>query len=337
MRIAVLAGGRSPEREVSLRSGKMIAAALTRRGHSVALLDPAREISVLKEQFFHTYADIEKNSPVFDCSELSSPEDGEIRAITESVLGVLKSANPDRVFLALHGGDGENGNLQALLTALGIAYNGSPPSACAIAMDKILTKKLFASAGILTPKYTVYRKGQTTPPLPPKYPCVVKPANGGSSVGVSFIMRPFGLAEAVEKALAQGCGDTVLIEEAVFGRELTVGVLKDEALAVTEITPKNGFYDYNNKYIGGRSEEVTPARITNEQTARAMRIALKAHKALGMKNFSRTDFILDAETGLLYALEINALPGMTETSLLPQAAKYRGIEYGELCELMLED
>ncbi len=332
MKIVVLAGGRSPEREVSLCSGKMIASALIGRGHSVALLDPAREISVLKEQFFRTYKEIEKNSPVFDASPL--PENVGAGSITESVLGLIKTSAADRVFLALHGGDGENGNLQALFGALGIGYNGSPPSACAAAMDKILTKKLFASAGILTPKYTVYRKGQPSPPLPPKYPCVVKPADGGSSVGVSFVMRPFGLSEAVEKALLHY--DTALIEEAIFGRELTVGVLQDKALAVTEISPKNGFYDYDNKYINGRSREITPAPLTSEQTSRALRIAQKAHQALGMRNFSRTDFILEQETGLLYALEINALPGMTETSLLPQAAKYRGIDYGELCELMLE-
>ena len=328
MKIAVLAGGISPEREVSLCSGKMIAAALTSRGHSVALLDPSKESPVLREQFFRTYDEIEKNSPVFDKSP--PPENGV--SITESVLGLLKSAQ--RVFLALHGGDGENGNIQALLGALGIVYNGSPPSACAVAMDKILTKKLFAASGILTPEYTVYLKGQRTPPLPPRYPCVVKPANGGSSVGVSFVMRPFGLEEAVEKALGQ-C-ERVLLESAVFGRELTVGVLRDNPLAVTEINPKNGFYDYNNKYIFGRTEEITPAPLSDELTARAMRIALKAHQAVGMRNFSRTDFILEQETGLLYALEINALPGMTATSLLPQAAKYRGIDYASLCEQMLE-
>lgn len=327
MKIAVLAGGKSPERDVSVRSGLMVAKALIRRGHKVSLIDPVREINHKGGKFLSSVEDLLSHSSVFDISPI--PRD--CIGITDSALNALSKS--DKVFIALHGGDGENGNIQAILEMRGIKYNGSSPASCAASMDKLLTKKLFEGCGIPTLPYTYCENRYSKLPLPPSYPCVVKPSDGGSSIGISFVMRPFGLKEAVDKAVSLGGG--AIIEPAVFGREFTVSVLNDRALAVTEIIPKTGFYDYDSKYEIGRCTEITPANLTKEQTKKAMQIALNAHKALGMGTFSRTDILMDTNSNIMFALEVNAIPGMTETSLFPQAAKSAGIDFDELCELML--
>ncbi len=326
IKIAVLAGGKSTEREVSLRSGKNVALALLRKGYDVALIDPSDVVRASENMILQSEAEIVARCEFF---KTIPPNEGS-EELDVGVIYALKGF--DKVFLALHGGSGEDGRIQSVLDLFGIPHNGSSPCACAVSMNKILSKRLYSEAGLPTPSYTVCRKGEKTATLP-KYPCVVKPVNGGSSVGVSFAFSQTELQNATEKAF-EYC-DEVLVEAAVFGRELTVGVLENKPLAVTEIKPISGFYDYENKYASGKTVEITPAQISNEITEQALSFAKRAHEVLGLKNFSRTDMILEESSGLLYLLETNAQPGMTETSLLPQAAAYKGINFDELCQKML--
>lgn len=323
MKILVLTGGESAEREVAIRSGEAVASALIDRGHAVAMLDTVRGADSVT--FYN-----DKTAMLEQLYSTISVRNARAQ-IHPSVLRLCKEA--DCVFPALHGGSGEDGTLQAMLDSVSARYSGSGHLACAISMDKALTKTAYADASILTPGFTLYKKGQKSPPIPPCYPCVVKPCDGGSSIGVSFVFAPCGLDGALKKALA--VSDTVMLERMVIGRELSVSVLENEPLAVTEIIPKRSFFDYESKYKSGGAEEITPAPLPRDIYDRAMRIAKNAHDALRMRNFSRTDIIFEEQTALLYALETNALPGMTETSILPQAAKHRGIGYGELCERML--
>jgi D-alanine-D-alanine ligase len=239
----------------------------------------------------------------------------------------------DTVFPALHGGIGENGHLAALLDILGISYAGSSAKALAVTMNKADTKIYYENASILTPSYTVYKKEMKKTPCPPRYPCVVKPATAGSSIGVCFVCSENELCGAVENALKES--DTVIIEERIYGRELSVSVLENKAIAVTEIIPGGAYYDYDSKYLYGGSREITPAPIPLNITLKALKIAENAHNALGLSGFSRTDLIMQKGTGRLYALETNALPGMTETSILPTAARSVGIEMSELVCRML--
>lgn len=320
-------GGRSPEREVSLKSGENVAKALLRLGHKVAAIDPAKEISV-SEPIFRT----ELHNTYTDASLPFS----EREIISDGAMAICRAS--DIVFLALHGGDGENGRLQALFDAFGVRYTGSGAHSSACAMDKISAKRIYCAYGIPTPEYTVCGGAELPYVAPELFPCVIKPANGGSSVGISFAENEAELLEGLKerKMNAPKTHETLLIERKIFGKELTVGVLQDQPLTVTEIIPKQGFYDFENKYVIGRTEEITPAPITNEQTEMALRLALSAHRALGLKNFSRTDMILENKSGRLYVLETNTLPGMTETSLLPMGAAACGIDFDLLCQKMLD-
>lgn len=323
MKITVLAGGNSPERQVSERSGIAVVSALISKGFDVALIDPIREYSINDDCFFNSV------KPALDFFTFPPIKEG--IHITHSAIELCKKS--DKVFIALHGGIGENGRLSAFFDCLGINYTGSSPEALAISMDKILSKQIFSYFGILTPEFTVWKKGDRPSPLPPRYPCFVKPANGGSSLGASLVMRPFEMKKAVETALKY-C-DNVLIETAVFGRELTVSVLNDKPLAVTEIVKDGVFFDYRSKYTKNAAKELTPAPLPQDIYDKAMKIALNAHRALRMKNFSRTDMIFDSETSLLYVLETNAVPGLTNESILPSAANAVGIDFEDLCIRML--
>lgn len=320
-------GGRSPEREVSLKSGENVAMALLRLGHKVVTIDPAKEISVSEPIFctelHNTYTDA---ALPFSVREI----------ISDGAMEICRAS--DTVFLALHGGDGENGRLQALFDAFGVRYTGSGAHSSACAMDKISTKRIYSAHKIPTPEYAVYSGTELPYVAPELFPCVIKPANGGSSVGVSFAENKSELLEDLEKRKinAPQPHETLIIERKIVGRELTVGVLQDKPLAVTEIIPKQGFYDFENKYVVGRTEEITPAELSYEQSESALRLALSAHRALGLKNFSRTDMILENESGRLYVLETNTLPGMTKTSLLPMGAAARGIDFDSLCQKMLD-
>ena len=322
MRILILAGGESEEREVSAASGLTVAKAFASAGCEIALIDPSRQASktvftldfdVAERQFF---AQRKKPfTPPFDIGHIT----------------VMKTA--DKVFSALHGGIGENGRLASMLEIFGIPYSGSSPESLAIAMNKADTKIYYEHASILTPSYTLYKKGAKKTPTPPSYPCVVKPSDGGSSIGVSIVYGKKELDLAVERASA--VSDTVIIEQRILGRELSVCVLEDKAFSVTEIIPKGSFYDYECKYLHGGAREITPAPLPREITERALKIAARAHASLGLTNFSRTDLILQKDTLRLYALETNALPGMTETSILPNAARSVGIGMSELVMKML--
>ena len=333
MKIAVLAGGLSPEREVSLSSGSLIANALCGMGHEVALADvylgtggksPAELFS---SEGKYSYK-IPENPP--DLGLLQKEAGLGSRLIGHGISALVHEA--DVVFLALHGGMGENGQIQAYLDCLGIKYTGSGFAACLAAMDKNLSKTIFRAAGVPTADW-VCCKADEAEEKELSFPCVIKPCSCGSSVGVTMVETAEELSAAL--ASAKKYEDNVLIEEKLCGREFSIGVLGGKALPPIEIRPKgDGFYDFAKKYQQGLTEEICPAPLTAEQTARISELALRAHTALGLGDYSRIDFILDEGKGDFYCLEANTLPGMTPTSLLPQEAAAAGIGYGELCEMI---
>ena len=296
-RIAVLMGGFSAEREVSLVSGEACARALEERGHEVARIDVGRDLHA-----------------------------------------VLAAVRPEVVFNALHGHFGEDGRVQGLLDHLRLPYTHSGVLASALAMDKPMAKRVFASAGLRCPEgvETTLDRLLAEPPVPP--PFVVKPAAEGSSVGVVIVpdhdLRPLTDRNDVDLDCR------LLVERYVPGRELTCAVLGDEALAVTEIQPNQGFYDYRAKYTEGFASHLVPAPLSPELYEAVMDAALRAHRVLGCRGVSRADFRLDpaqpGEAGL-YLLEVNTQPGMTPLSLVPEQATYRGIGFGDLVERLVEE
>ena len=333
MKIAVLAGGLSPEREVSLSSGSLIANALCERGHEVALADvylgtggkTPSELFSKNGGYSHK---IPETPPDLDALKKEA-------AIGERLIGhgiAALAHEADVVFLALHGGMGENGQLQAYLDCLGIKYTGSGFASCLAAMDKNLSKTIFRAAGVPTADWlylTVEEASEKKDEI--RFPCVIKPCSCGSSVGVTIADT----AEDFENALeaAKKYENHIIIEEKLCGREFSVGILGGKSLPAVEIRPKGeGFYDFTKKYQQGLTEELCPAPLTEEEATRLGELALKAHKALGLGDYSRIDFILDKEKGDFYCLEANTLPGMTPMSLLPQEAAAAGISYGELCD-----
>ena len=247
--------------------------------------------------------------------------------------GVLDACRmADIVFLAMHGEEGENGKLQALLDLYGIRYTGSGYLGSALAMNKSLTKSLLTQAGIPVPNGITIHKGQT-PYADPGFPCVVKPCSGGSSVGTTIVHGPEEYAAALETAFRYE--DSVIAEGFVSGRELTVGVLDGRAMPVIEIIPKDGFYDYRNKYQPGLTVELCPAPISAEETERVQRLAERVYAALHLEAYGRVDFIM-APDGVCYCLEANTLPGMTPTSLIPQMGAAMGMDYAALCQKLID-
>lgn len=337
MKIAVLAGGLSPERDVSLVSASLIASALCRRGHRVAFIDVYLGTDETDPEKLFTnippvIPKVSETEP--DLEELKRKSGNGDALIGKNVINVCLSA--DRVFVGLHGGMGENGQLQACLDCFGIKYTGTGYAGSLLAMDKELTKAMFSLAGVTTPEGIMVRNdGNATGEIASKigFPCVVKPCSCGSSVGVSIVDTEAELAEALSKAFFYE--DRVLVEKKIVGRELTVGILRGKVLPPIEIIPKCGFYDYKNKYQKGLTEEICPAPITSAELETVDRTALKAMHALKIdeSSYCRADFIL-AENGEAYCLEVNTLPGMTPTSLIPQAAAAAGIGYDELCEII---
>lgn len=326
MKIVVLAGGYSHERDVSLASGCLIANALCRLGHKVALADvyehlEAEDLSSL----FSDKGDYSYTIPqtVPDLAALKAERRMGDKLIGDRVLHLCMEA--DLVFLALHGGMGEDGRIQSVLECYGIPFTGSSFGPCFCAMEKDVAKDVMRAAGIPVPVGTVYH-GQPEEEI--VLPCVVKPASLGSSVGVSLVDTRAELHEALAKATAYGV--KVLIEDKIPGREFSCGVLDGTALPPIEIRPKEGFYDFERKYQSGLTEEICPAPLTEEQTARIRTLAEQAHRALGLSVYSRLDFILDERSGDFVCLEANTLPGMTPMSLLPQEAAAVGISYDEL-------
>ncbi len=337
MKIVVLAGGISPERDVSLTSGSLIANALIRKGHRVCLLDAYFGIDLTEEQKKHPEV-MFSDAAIPTRSVGEAPPD--LQALShlpahtpllgENVLLLCRAA--DLVFIGLHGAMGENGQLQATLDVFGIPYTGSDYIGSLLAMDKDLTKQLFARAGIPTPAW-MHCRG--TLPSVEKIlariglPCVVKPCSCGSSVGVTVVENVDALREAL--ALARTFGEDILIEKKITGRELTVGVLEDTALPCVEIIPRQGFYDYKNKYQVGLTDELCPAPLTERQAADAAALSLSAFRLLRLRGYARFDYIMDSHN-VFWCLEANTLPGMTPTSLLPQMAAAVGIDYDTLCE-----
>lgn len=332
MDIIVLAGGLSPERDVSLSSGAMITNAFIEMGHRALLVDlflgvenvPADPKEAFKSAKRLERSKISETAPDIEAVK-ASRKGGFSPFIGNGVKELCAAA--DITYLALHGGDGENGRLQAWFDMNGIRYTGAPSFGCSLAMDKWVTKSMFLTAGIPTPKGKLLKKGDAD--LSFELPCVVKPCCGGSSIGISIPTTEEEYKKALEEAFRYE--DVVLVESYIKGREFTCGFLGGKALPVTEIIPHEGFYDYAHKYQAGWTDEITPARIDVETTERIQRITEKAIAALQLSVYSRADFLL-AEDGSLYCLEVNTLPGMTPTSLLPQGAAEIGIDYPHLCE-----
>ena len=333
-KIAVLAGGLSHERDVSLVSGSLIANALAKKGYKVALADVFMGTEPVTENTFTSRSDYsyKVSESVPDLARLKEERGGESE-IGENIIELCLAA--DVCFMALHGGIGENGKLQAMLEMLGVKFTGSSSEGAMLAMDKDLSKQLLRHAGVLNADWLCvsHADDYTEADYAEKvgYPCVIKPCNGGSSVGVSFAENYAELREAVEKASEYE--NSILVERKVCGRELTIGVIDGVALPPVEIIPKSGFYDYSNKYQSGRTEEICPAPLTEDENKRLADAALKAFDTLRLGSYARIDFIYDGKD--FYCLEANTLPGMTPLSLLPQEAKAVGIEYGDLCEKLV--
>ena len=298
-RVTVLLGGRSAEREVSLNTGTQVAEALRARGMAVATVDTA----------------------------------------DDDFIASIVATRPDVVFIALHGRFGEDGTIQGLLELLDLPYVGSGVLASALAMNKVMSKHVYASEGLMSPDYAVVRRNEpySVPALVEALgsDTVVKPANEGSSVGMTIVHDPELLGEAIEVAFRHD--PLVLVERFETGVEVTIGVIGNDdpvALPTLEIVPVNHFYDYESKYVPGMSRHIIPAGVSEAARVECQRLAVEAHRALGCSGMSRSDTIVTPE-GTVFLLETNTIPGMTKTSLLPDAAAAAGIAFPELCERLV--
>ncbi len=342
MNIVVLAGGISPEREVSLITGKGVCEALRSKGHKAVLLDAFFGYGKKGDDLsdvFEKDSLLKENISVVGMAEPDIEKIKKLRGdnvkgfFGENVLDICGMA--DIVFMALHGAEGEDGKVQAAFDLLDIKYTGSGYLGSAVAMDKGISKKIFETSGISTPvSISMKKDGVKKMPDEIGYPCVVKPCSGGSSVGVSIANNEEEFLTALDAAFKYE--DEVIIEEYIKGREFSVGVLSGRSLPVIEIIPKEGFYDYQTKYQPGMADDVCPANITKEQTEAMQKYASHVYSILKLETYARIDFLLD-EKGDIYCLEANTLPGMTPTSLIPQEAKAAGMDYAELCEFIVND
>ncbi|MDO4617816.1 MAG: D-alanine--D-alanine ligase [Lachnospiraceae bacterium] len=336
MKIVVLAGGTSTERDVSIVSGTKVCQALQERGHQAVLLDvffgwaEADPSGAFQEpQNAEQAAEYMKS---FN-DRLEEEVKGRKEFFGPKVLELCRAA--DVVFMALHGANGEDGRVQAAFDLFGIPYTGTGYLSSAVSMDKAITKQFFRAHSIPTPQgisLTREDARESAKDLGLEFPVVVKPCCGGSSVGVEIARNE----EEFQKALDQAFfyENQVVIEEYISGREFSVGVVDGEAYPVIEIAPKEGFYDYRNKYLPGSTVETCPADLTPEQTKEMQRYAAAGAEVLGITGYCRLDFMM-REDGRMYCLEANTLPGMTPTSLLPQEAAALGISFGELCENLI--
>lgn len=336
MDIVVLAGGTSTERDVSLKSGSMIAKALKKKGHRVILLDiylgmpgiSTERIFDRAEEFDEIESGIGADAPSLE----------EIKALREepdvffgpNVLEICRQA--DIAFMGLHGANGEDGKVQAALDLYGVKYTGTGYLGSALAMDKGMTRQLAIPAGVpMADGFTLHKQEDRILPAF-GFPCVVKPCCGGSSVGVSIAKDEAEYQKALEEAFSYE--DRLVVEAFVEGREFSVGVVDGEAYPIIEIAPKEGFYDYKNKYQAGSTVETCPAELPEEIREKMQAAAVLFTQVLQLDTYSRMDFMLDAD-GEIYCLEGNTLPGMTPTSLLPQEAAALGISYEDLCEKLI--
>lgn len=323
MKVAVLFGGSSAERDVSVASGIQVMKALREAGHTVIGVDTALGVLEAREEA-RLHAGGVPSSP---------PSGDDLRGLRNEAALITETpdlSHVDVVFLALHGGTGENGTIQALLDLVGIPYTGSGPGPSANAMDKEIAKRLFCQAGIPTPDWIMAPAPAQEVRVRLGFPVVVKPNRQGSTIGLSLVQEEGELDAAVAEAALYD--REVIIEHYVPGRELTVGILEDRPLAAGEIIPREGcVFDYECKYQPGGAEEIFPARLNSQQTDTLKSLALQAHRALKLEGYSRVDFRMDPG-GHIWCLEANTLPGMTATSLLPQSARAEGISFPELCD-----
>lgn len=341
MKIVVLAGGISTERDVSLSSGRNIYQALKENGHQVILVDIFLGLPDVEQPLSKLFdANIDWTASIRGIAE-EAPDISQVKALRpgyRSLLGpnVLEICELcDMVFLALHGSNGEDGRIQALFDLYGIRYTGTGYTSSALCMDKNITKQMFKGRGIPTPPSITIKKGQPVEiPENIGFPCMVKTCCGGSSVGVYRVDDVFGLEKALKEAFSYE--DQVLIERCIIGREFSVAVVEGKALPVIEIAPLMGFYDYKNKYQVGSTIETCPAKLPQNLTARIQKHAEEACAAVDIQGYARVDFMLDERSGEDYALEVNTLPGMTPTSLMPQEAGVLGYSFAQLCEWILE-
>ena len=336
MNIVVIAGGTSSERDVSIVTGKMVTESLRRNGHNANMIDVflgSKEYDTAEEFF------VAKNDLDILANELKEASADIITVIEKrskkgkgffgsNVLEYCKAA--DLVFIALHGSNGEDGKVQAVFDLLGIKYTGTDYISSAISMNKQLTKKMLIVEGVPMPKGIMLKRGHKIEYVP--YPCVVKPCCGGSSVGVSIANDEEEFVKAVEEAFSYE--DEIVVEEYVKGREFSVGVIDGKALPIIEIEPLEGFYDYKNKYDGS-TKETCPADLPEDVAKQMQRYAEMACEIVGIKTYARVDTLLNEE-GQIFCLEINTVPGMTPTSLLPQEAAAVGMSYDELTEKIIE-
>jgi D-alanine-D-alanine ligase len=327
MKVAVLFGGTSEERDVSIASGAEVVKALRSAGHRVVAVDTARGVLTADEEAKLLRGAVSALPPGRE--ELDMLETGDPTALTRAP--ELKDV--DVLFLALHGGTGEGGTLQALLDLVGIPYTGSGMLGSAMAMDKDITKRLLRDADIPTALWRMAPVSGREVDEALGWPVVVKPSKQGSTVGLSVVRGPEELEAAVE--LAFRFDDEVMVERFVPGRELTVPVVGEETLPVGEIITKSEIFDYESKYQPGMAEEIFPADIPDEIRVEAQRLALETHRVLKLRGFSRVDFRLD-DSGGLWCLEVNTLPGMTGNSLVPKSAQAAGIAFPRLCERICE-
>jgi len=331
MNITVLLGGASAERDVSLATGFRVIDSLRSTGHVVTAVDPATGLLQPSAELALRVSGVRREPPSLD--ELARLSGTRHRELSPELMMLPAIRDAEVVFLALHGGRGEDGTIQAMLDLTGVPYTGSGHLASALAMDKDLSKTLFRAAGVTTADWTMAPARDEMVDHTLGFPVVVKPSKQGSTVGLTVVRDRGALGPAIREAFQYD--DEVMVERYVPGRELTVGVLGDEALPVGEIFPKHDVYDYECKYTAGMAQEEFPARLTVRETALVQDQARRAFAALKLRGYARIDFRL-APDGTPYCLEANTLPGLTATSLIPQAAAARGMGFAALCERIVE-
>lgn len=336
MKIVVLAGGISTEREISIVSGTGVCKALREKGHQAILVDVycGDERKKADTAFTDSYGVDEDAAYIRSFDDKLEAMSGRRDFFGPNVLELCRAA--DTVFLALHGENGENGKVQAAFDLLGIRYTGSGYLGSALAMDKELSKQMFRENKVPTPAGIVLRKTEKQTAAAKNgvgLPCVVKPSCGGSSVGVSIARTEEEYRQALEEGFRYE--NVLIVEQYIQGREFSVGVVDGIVYPVIEIAPIQGFYDYHNKYQAGSTIETCPAQLSPELTEQMQSYALQAYHALRLESYGRIDVMMD-ESGKMYCLEANTLPGMTPTSLLPQEAAALGIDFGTLCEKLIE-
>lgn len=332
MNIVVLAGGISTERDVSLITGRNVVKALRKTGENAALLDVYLGYNGEVASFFkkeleehETNNAISEVNPSIDEVKKARGDDSD-SLFGPNVLDICSKA--DFVFIALHGEDGENGKVQAAFDLLGIKYTGSGCLGSAMAMNKYIAKQMMQANHIKNAKFSFCKKGEKLPEF--NSPCVIKPASGGSSVGISIVQSEAEYEKAIETAFKYE--NEIIIEQYIEGREFSVGILGNRVLPPIEIIPKEGFYDYKNKYQEGRTIDICPADLSEEETKKIQSVAKRVFDVLYLEVYARIDFILSKTDGEFYCLEANSLPGLTHLSLLPQEALAVGTDYPSLCK-----